>query len=86
MENSWTIEEANRDFTAIAEAVYAGEPQNVTNHTHPDLVIITKSRYDELEGEEKEENKRFIDLLMSIPKGEPFMGETEERNIPLREF
>lgn len=72
MENCWTMEEAKNDFTAVAEAVYAGQPQYVINHSHPDLVIITKSRYEQLEGEKKKENKRFVEFLMSGPKGDIF--------------
>lgn len=84
MENTWTMEEAKNDFTAIAEAVYAGKPQYVTNHSHPDLVITTKSRVERTEQEE--DNKRFVEFLLSIPKEEAFIEENEERNIPLRDI
>lgn len=86
MENTWTLEEAKTDFAAIADAVYAGKPQYVTNHSHPDLVIITKSKFELMKNQDAEENKKFVEFLMSIPKGESFIDETEERNIPLRDI
>ena len=51
---------------------YTGKPQYVTNHSHPDLVITAKSRNEKREGEEKEENKRFIEFLMSCPRVDIF--------------
>lgn len=85
MANTWTIEDAKNDFGLVAEAAYAGEPQYVTNHSHPELVIITKKRYDQLDGENKEENRKFIQYLMSGPKGDIFPDGYEPTELTLRD-
>lgn len=70
MENTWTMDDAKTDFTAIADAVYAGQPQYITNHSHPDLVITTKNRFEQTKNNEKEEDMAFVDFLLSAPQGD----------------
>lgn len=72
MENIWTVEDVRNDFAAIAQAAYAGEPQYVTNHSQPDLVILTKSSFDQIKQQERGENRQFVEFLISGPKGDIF--------------
>lgn len=72
MADTWTMEDMRADFAAIADAAYSGKPQFVTNGSSPALVIMTARQFEEMKKNEEAENKRFVEFLMSGPKGDIF--------------
>lgn len=74
MENTWTMEEATHDFAAVAKAAYSGQIQHIKSATHPDLLISVEKVVEKTPEAEVEENRRFVEFLMSGPKGDIFPG------------
>lgn len=85
MSDVWTMEDVSKDFNAIAEAAYTGQPQYVTNGDNEDLVIIPKGKFELLETKKQAENKDFVEFLLSIPQGEPFIDEEGRQELKLRD-
>ena len=64
----WKLQDAKNQFSAVVDAALGGEPQRVTRRGKPAVVVLSCDAYERLK---RMENKRFVELLLAIPKGGP---------------
>lgn len=78
MSDTWTMEEAKNDFTAIAEAAYAGQPQFIQQNGQDEVVLISAQKWEEKDKSQSDmlgrqadaPKKDFIEFLLSAPQGD----------------
>ena len=79
---SWSLQDAKNQFSAVVEAARR-EPQTVTKHGKPAVVVVDAELYERLQKLEKAKAPNFKDHLLAIPRG----GEDFERpEIEFREI
>ena len=71
---SWSVQDAKNQFSAVIEAARR-EPQTVTKHGKPAVVVVNAEDYERLSKLEKATAPTFKDHLLAIPRG----GEDFER-------
>lgn len=71
----WPLHDAKNRFSAVVTAAVAGEPQRVTRHGKPAVVVISVGEYERLRRLERATAPTFAELLLSMPDG----GEDLER-------
>ena len=69
---AWALKEAESSVREIFERAFTGEPQIVTRHGVPSLVIITYADYEAVKSTAKKsqgrtEQKSFVDFLRNCP-------------------
>jgi antitoxin Phd len=64
---SWSVQDAKNQFSAVVEAARR-EPQTVTKHGKPAVVVVDAEHYERLSKLEKATAPSFTDLLLSMPK------------------
>ena len=69
---AWALKEAESSAKEIFERAFTGEPQIVTRHGVPSLVIITYADYEavrptEQKSHERSKRKSFVDFLRNCP-------------------
>ena len=74
----WKITDAKNQFSAVVDAAVGGEPQQVTRRGKPAVVVLSCDDYERLK---RMENKRFVELLLSMPQDD---GEFERITIEPR--
>jgi antitoxin Phd len=69
---SWSVQDAKNRFSEVVEAARS-EPQTVTNHGRPAVVIVAAGEYERLRQIERMKAPSFADLLLAMPSdGEEF--------------
>ena len=65
---TWALQDAKNRFSAVAETAANGEPQVVTRHGHPLVVIISYETYREKISPEPKKNiaEAFMDCPVSV--------------------
>lgn len=95
MSDTWTIEEAQSNFAAIAKAAYAGQPQFIQHNGQDEVALISAQKWAESEkavtksdtigGQATAPKKDFIDFLLSAPQCdwefEPEKGALKLRDV-----
>ena len=71
----WPLYDAKNRFSAVVNAAVAGEPQRVTRHGKPAVVVISVGEYERLRRQEKSTAPSFAELLLAMPGN----GEEPER-------
>jgi antitoxin Phd len=71
---SWSVQDAKNQFSAVVEAAKS-DPQTVTKHGKPAVVVVDAELYERLSRLEKVKAPSFKDHLLAIPRG----GEDFER-------
>ena len=66
-QRSWSVQDAKNRFSEVVEAARR-EPQMVTKHGKPAVVVVAVSEYERLRRAGKAEAPSFVDLLLSIPQ------------------
>lgn len=74
----WKLQDARNHFGAVVDAALCGEPQHVTRRGKPAVVVLSCDDYERLK---RMENKRFVELLLSMPQDD---GEFERITIEPR--
>lgn len=64
----WELREAEDRFTALVDAALAGEPQRVTRHGLPVVVVLSVREYDRLQAPEAGPAPTLSRLLLDIPQ------------------
>lgn len=67
----WPLHDAKNRFSAVVNAALSGEPQTVTRHGAPAVVVLAVEEYERLCRAENAGAPTFIDHLLAIPKGGP---------------
>ena len=65
---SWSVQDAKNQFSAVVEAARR-EPQTVTKHGKPAVVVVDAELYERLSKLEKAKAPSFKDHLLAIPRG-----------------
>lgn len=78
---SWSVQDAKNQFSAVVEAARR-EPQTVTKHGKPAVVVIDAELYERLEKLEKAKAPNFKDHLLAMPKDD---GSFERMDTKLRD-
>ena len=65
---TWALQDAKNRFSAVAETAANGEPQVVTRHGHPLVVIISYETYREKISSEPKKNiaEAFMDCPVMV--------------------
>jgi antitoxin Phd len=66
----WSLQDAKNKFSAVVSAALKGEPQRVTRHGKPAVVIVSAEEFDRLLHQDKAEAPSFAEFLLSIPGGD----------------
>ena len=64
----WALQDAKNKFSALVNAALAGEPQRVTRHGQPAVVVMATEEYERLCRLEKSDAPTLGELLLEIPQ------------------
>ena len=64
---SWSVQDAKNQFSAVVEAAKS-EPQTVTKHGKPAVVVVDAELYERLSKLEKAKAPNFKDHLLAMPQ------------------
>ena len=64
----WALQDAKNKFSALVNAALAGEPQRVTRHGQPAVVVMATEEYERLCHLEKADAPTLGELLLEIPQ------------------
>lgn len=62
---SWQLQEAKNKLSEVVERAITGEPQTITRHGQPVVVVLSVEEYHRLASP----RMRFIDALRTAPAG-----------------
>lgn len=65
--SSWSVQDAKNSFSAVVEAARR-EPQTVTKHGKPAVVVVDAAEYDRLRHLERANAPSFADVLLAMPQ------------------
>ena len=66
---SWSVQDAKNRFSAVIAAAH-WEPQTVTKHGKPVVVVIDAAEYDRLKQLDRSSTRSFTEHLLSMPADE----------------
>lgn len=64
---SWSVQDAKNQFSAVVEAAKS-DPQTVTKHGKPAVVVVDAELYERLSKLEKAKAPSFKDHLLAMPQ------------------
>jgi prevent-host-death family protein len=64
--HSWSVQDAKNRFSEVVDAARS-EPQTVTKHGKPAVVVVSAGEYDRLRKLEHLKAPSFAQLLLAIP-------------------
>ena len=64
--HSWSVQDAKNRFSEVVEAAQR-QPQTVTKHGKPAVVVVAASEYERLQCLERLKAPSFADLLLAMP-------------------
>jgi antitoxin Phd len=67
MSASWSVQAAKDRFSAVLEAAKR-EPQTVTKHGKPAVVIVDAAEYERLRRSAQAQAPSFAEMLLAMPK------------------
>ena len=65
----WSVQDAKNRFSEVVEAAQQ-EPQTVTKHGKPAVVIVAAEQYERLRKLQQLDAPSFAEMLLSIPRGD----------------
>ncbi len=71
----WSLQEAKNRFSAVVDAVLAGQPQEVSRRGKPAVVVMATEEYRRLLDSAREDRGSFVAHLMGFP------GEAGEETV-----
>jgi prevent-host-death family protein len=69
MKANWSVQDAKNQFSRVIEAAER-QPQLVTKHGKPAVVVVAASEFERLQRLAKLEAPSFVDMLLAIPQGD----------------
>jgi prevent-host-death family protein len=66
-ESTWSLQDAKNHFSAVVEAARR-EPQTVTKHGRPAVVVVDVAEYQRLRQFEQAQAPSFGEMLLAIPQ------------------
>lgn len=79
---TWSVQDAKNSFSAVVEAAQR-EPQTVTKHGKPAVVVVDAAEYERLRHLERSHAPTFAEMLLAMPKDG---GEFARVNARPRDF
>ena len=70
----WPLQDAKNKFSAVVNAALAGEPQRVTRHGQPAVVVLATDEYERLRRLQKADAPTLGELLLEIPQDDGEFG------------
>lgn len=64
----WSLQDAKNRFSAVVDAALAGEPQLVTRHGKPAVVVVAVEAFERLNRLERETAPSFAETLLAMPQ------------------
>jgi len=64
---NWSVQDAKNRFSEVVEAARR-EPQTVTKHGKPAVVVVAADEYERLRQGERAKAPSFAELLLEIPQ------------------
>lgn len=64
----WQLQDAKNRFSAVVREAVAGNPQRVTRHGKPAVVVVAVDEYDRLRRLDEANAPTFTELLLAIPR------------------
>jgi antitoxin Phd len=80
--STWSLQDAKNRFSSVVEAASHGEPQIVTKHGKPAVVVVPAAEYDRLRHLERLKAPTFAEHLLAMPTDD---GEFERLEATLRD-
>ena len=80
--HSWSLQDAKNRFSEVVNAARR-EPQTVTKHGRPAVVVLDAAAYERLRRLERAQAPSFADLLLGIPQDD---GEFPRRAVRMRDL
>jgi prevent-host-death family protein len=80
--HSWSLQDAKNRFSEVVNAA-RHEPQTVTKHGKPAVVVLDAAEYERLRRLERADAPSFADLLLAIPQDD---GEFPRLPVRMREL
>jgi antitoxin Phd len=66
---NWSVQDAKNRFSEVVEAA-RNEPQTVTKHGKPAVVVVSADEYDRLRKLEHLKAPSFAEMLLAMPQGD----------------
>lgn len=73
--NHWRLQDAKTQFSQVVRAALAGEPQHITRHGKPTVVVLSEEAFEAYKRSGQAAAPGFIAHLLAIPKA-------KEENVP----
>ncbi|NJO56220.1 MAG: type II toxin-antitoxin system Phd/YefM family antitoxin [Rhodospirillales bacterium] len=64
----WSLQDAKNRFSQVVDAAVGGEPQVVTRHGKPTVVVVAASEYERLARIDRSAAPSFGEWLLAIPQ------------------
>ncbi len=80
--HSWSLQDAKNRFSEVVNAARR-EPQTVTKHGKPAVVVLDAAEYERLRRLERADAPSFADLLLGIPRDD---GEFPRLPVRMRDL
>ena len=64
---NWSVQDAKNRFSEVVEAARR-QPQTVTKHGKPAVVVVAADEYDRLRQFERAQAPSFVEVLLAIPQ------------------
>ena len=78
---NWSVQDAKNRFSEVVEAARR-QPQTVTKHGKPAVVVVAADEYDRLRQFERAQAPSFVEVLLAIPQDD---GEFRRINVRPRD-
>ncbi len=66
--SKWSVQDAKSHFSSLVDAARQGEPQTVTKHGKPAVVVVDAAEFERLCQIDKANAPSFTELLLAMPK------------------
>ncbi|WP_029009636.1 type II toxin-antitoxin system Phd/YefM family antitoxin [Azospirillum halopraeferens] len=75
----WSLRDARNRFSAVVEAALAGEPQHVTRHGRPAVVVVAAETFERLHRPGRAGAPSFAEMLLAMPRDDGSFERSEGR-------
>jgi prevent-host-death family protein len=66
--NTWMLQDAKNQFSAVVDAALAGRPQRVSRRGKPAVVVLDANEYERLNRLDKHQQGSLAELLCDMPR------------------
>ncbi len=80
---NWSLQDAKNSFSAVVQAALRGQPQRVSRHGKPAVVVVNAEDFDRLITVNASAAPSFAEFLLAIPQDDCSF---ERRQLKPRDF